>query len=171
MSDDTKQADDSKKKKSSKSKLFSSLLKNKIVLAVLAVGLLLILAGGYLYIRAALHSHETKEQHSAAINSPTHVVTLGIPPLISNLDSPDGQPVYAKITARVDLMGIPNEAAVQNRLPEIQNILQIYLHETRPQDMRGNGIYRLREAILRRLRADLAPLRVTNFYIVEFLLQ
>lgn len=98
-------------------------------------------------------------------------ILLGIPPIVSNLDNGDGRPVYVKLTAKVEISGARDETALQTTIPEIQDIFQTYLHETRPEDIRGNGIYRLREAILRRLRAELAPLEVTNLYLVEFLVQ
>ncbi|GAA4486213.1 hypothetical protein GCM10023157_32240 [Gluconacetobacter asukensis] len=98
-------------------------------------------------------------------------IILGIPPIVSNLDNGDGRPVYVKLTAKVEISGARDEASLQNMIPHVQDIFQTYLHETRPQDIRGDGIYRLREAIMRRLRAELLPLQVTNLYLVEFLIQ
>jgi flagellar protein FliL len=109
-----------------------------------------------------------KEMADAVLHPP---IILGIPPIISNLDNGDGRPVYVKITAKVEISGASDEASLQDKIPEIEDIFQTYLHETRPQDIRGNGIYRLREAIMRRLRVDMAPLVVTNVYLVEFLVQ
>ncbi|MBO1324639.1 flagellar basal body-associated FliL family protein [Acetobacter sp. TBRC 12305] len=112
-------------------------------------------------------SKQTKEAGSM-LHPP---IILGIPTLVSNLDSGDGRTVYVKLTAKVEIVGAKDATALQDTVPVIQDIFQTYLHETRPQDIRGNGIYRLREAILRRLQAELAPLQVTNLYLVEFLVQ
>lgn len=98
-------------------------------------------------------------------------IILGIPSIVSNLDNGDGRPVYVKLTAKVEISGARDEASLQNMIPRVQDIFQTYLHETRPQDIRGDGIYRLREAMIRRLRAELTPLQVTNLYLVEFLIQ
>ncbi|MCT6855387.1 MAG: hypothetical protein M3Z59_03140 [Bombella apis] len=45
------------------------------------------------------------------------------------------------------------------------------MHESRPQDLHGSGFYRLREALLRRLRVAFAPVNVSNVYITELLTQ
>lgn len=96
---------------------------------------------------------------------------LGIPAATANLDNGNGKTIYVKMTARVEIEGAPDLASLQGRVPEIQDIFQTYLHETRPQDLHGSGFYRLREALLRRLRAALAPLQVTNIYVIELLTQ
>lgn len=96
---------------------------------------------------------------------------LGIPAATANLDTGNGRTIYVKMTARVEIEGAKDATSLQGRVPEIQDIFQTYLHETRPEDLHGSGFYRLREALLRRLRADLAPLKVSNIYITELLTQ
>ncbi|QEO16882.1 flagellar basal body-associated FliL family protein [Acetobacter vaccinii] len=151
--------------------------KSKLKLIIVAAVVLLLLVGGgvFAWQKGLFSSHKagsvaSKDGKSVASNMHTSIM-LGIPTIVSNLDSGDGRPVYVKITAKVEIADAVNEASLQNRIPEIQDIFQTYLHETRPQDIRGDGIYRLREAVLRRLRATLAPLQVTNVYLVEFLVQ
>ena len=116
-------------------------------------------------------SHDVSKQTKEAGSMLHPPIILGIPTLVSNLDSGDGRTVYVKLTAKVEIIGAKDAASLQDTIPVIQDIFQTYLHETRPQDIRGNGIYRLREAILRRLQAELAPLQVSNLYLVEFLVQ
>ncbi|CAP55646.1 flagellar basal body-associated FliL family protein [Gluconacetobacter diazotrophicus] len=149
--------------------------KRKLIIAAAGgIAALLLVAGGVKWERGGVAQKVEKDVASreSAADSVLHPpIILGIPPIISNLDSGDGRPVYVKITAKVEISGASDEASLQDRIPEIQDVFQTYLHETRPQDIRGNGIYRLREAIMRRLRVDMAPLKVTNLYLVDFLVQ
>ncbi|MCH4142824.1 flagellar basal body-associated FliL family protein [Acetobacter peroxydans] len=147
--------------------------KKLIIIGAVVIGLLLLAGGGFWAKDRFFKSvGSTMASDSKAAQDALHPpIILGIPSLVSNLDSGDGRPVYVKLTAKVEVVGAPNEAALQNIVPQIQDIFQTYLHETRPQDLRGNGIYRLHEAIMRRLRVELAPLEVRNLYFVEFLVQ
>lgn len=142
---------------------------------LLFVGLaVLVLAGGggTLFMEKGRLFHSVKSQVATRTDQILHPpIVLGIPPIVSNLDNGDGRPVYVKLTAKVEISGAQDEAALQNMIPHVQDIFQTYLHETRPQDIRGDGIYRLREAMMHRLRAELRPLEVTNLYLVEFLIQ
>ncbi len=134
--------------------------------------LLLTVGGGAVFLEKGhlLHSVQSGvADHATQMLHPP--VILGIPSIVSNLDNGDGRPVYVKLTAKVEISGARDEASLQNMIPRVQDIFQTYLHETRPQDIRGDGIYRLREAMIRRLRAELTPLQVTNLYLVEFLIQ
>lgn len=146
----------------------------KKLLIIVAAALMLLAGGGFVawkkssLFQTTVKSHLDTKGKFSALNTP---ILLGIPTIISNLDSGDGHPVYVKLTAKVEVLGASNEASLQDKVPEIQDMFQTYLHETRAQDIRGNGIYRLREAMLRRLRANMAPLQVTNLYLVEFLVQ
>ncbi|MBA5725912.1 flagellar basal body-associated FliL family protein [Bombella favorum] len=101
----------------------------------------------------------------------SHRLLLSVPSATANLDNGAGRTVYVKMTASVEVEGAETLAALQGRIPEVQDIFQTYLHESRPQDLHGSGFYRLREALLRRLRVAFAPLNVTNIYITELLTQ
>ena len=148
--------------------------KKKLVIIGVVVVVLLLLVGGGFWAKDRFFKSvgSTMASNSKMAQDALHPpIILGIPTIVSNLDSGDGRPVYVKLTAKVEVVGAPNEAALQNIVPQIQDIFQTYLHETRPQDIRGNGIYRLHESIMRRLRVELAPLEVRNLYFVEFLVQ
>ncbi|RUT26207.1 flagellar basal body-associated protein FliL [Asaia sp. W19] len=145
--------------------------RKRLILIVSSLVLLLTIGGaGYFAIHKGwLFSH--KDSADPAGQAPTQTTILAVPSIISSLDNGEGRPVYVKMTARVEIAGVQNEASLRRYIPQIQDIFQTYLHETRPQEIRGNGVYRLRETLLRRLRIEIAPLNITNFYITEFLIQ
>ncbi|CDG40556.1 MULTISPECIES: flagellar basal body-associated FliL family protein [Asaia] len=145
--------------------------KKRLILVAASLILLTLIAGtGYLAIHKGWFS-STKQTAEAADPSTAQSTILAVPSIISSLDNGENRPVYVKMTTRVEIAGIQNEASLRRYIPQIQDIFQTYLHETRPQEIRGNGVYRLRETLLRRLRIEIAPLKITNFYITEFLIQ
>ncbi|NVN05714.1 flagellar basal body-associated FliL family protein [Asaia spathodeae] len=141
-----------------------------IIAAILAIGLL----GGSTYLgiqKGWIFGQNKSASSTTASTAPQRTTFLTIPAVISSLDNGDSRPVYVKMATKLEIEGKESEASLKRFIPEIQDIFQTYLHETRPQEIRGNGIYRLRETLLRRLRVQVAPLKVTNFYITEFLIQ
>lgn len=150
---------------------------SKKMLAILA-GALVLLGGGAgaawkMHLLPFLGDKASSEANHARGDSGGNLprIVLPIPAATANLDNGDGRTVYVKMTASVEAEGIKNDTALKEKMPEIQDIFQTYLHESRPQDLHGSGFYRLREALLRRLRVALAPLTVSNLYITELLTQ
>ncbi|NHO31629.1 flagellar basal body-associated FliL family protein [Acetobacter fallax] len=130
------------------------------VVAVLALG-----GGGWFYWQ---HSAKAVKPKTEAVQQEPFLVD--IPTIISNLDSASGRPVFVKITAKIQAVGAyPSQ--VQAHIPEIQDIFQTYLHESTQADLSGNGIYRLREALLDRIAVQLAPIEVRDLLFTEFLIQ
>jgi flagellar FliL protein len=57
-------------------------------------------------------------------------------------------------------------------MPRIVDNFQIYLRELRVDDLRGSGgIYRLREELLARVNAAVAPVKVNDVLFKEMLVQ
>jgi len=57
-------------------------------------------------------------------------------------------------------------------LPRIVDNVQVYLRELRAEDLKGSaGTYRLREELLKRINATVAPLRIDDVLFLEILLQ
>lgn len=143
------------------------------------IGLSLLLCLGCLGVfleRGKLFSHGPhaggEASESAPVDEKTVMIEVGS--LISNLSSGGGggdeRSVYVKTTVNVEVAA-SCEAVVNAKRAVIEDILQSDLHETRREDIGGDGLYRLREAILRRLRVAFAPCDVRNVYFVDFLIQ
>jgi flagellar FliL protein len=61
---------------------------------------------------------------------------------------------------------------VKQEMPRLQDMLQTYLREMRPEELRGSaGIYRLREELLGRANVVLAPVRVNDVLFTQLLIQ
>lgn len=142
--------------------------KPKLLILMAAVAVLLLGGGGAF----AWHHFHQSASHSkvpaADIIQPMNIV---IPTIMSNLDSGDGRPRYVRVSARLQLADGRDAEKVLPLMPEIQNAFQSYLHETRPDELSGSGIYRLREALLTQIANIVAPIRVRDLFFVELLVQ
>ncbi|MDF7673479.1 flagellar basal body-associated FliL family protein [Acetobacteraceae bacterium ESL0709] len=149
---------------------------NKKMLLIIGAALLILLGGigffvwkeGYF---SGVNGKASQEQQEKIKNLLASHFLLGIPAVTANLDSGNGTTTYVKMAANIEIQGHQDSATLQGVIPQVQDIFQTYLHETRPEELHGSGFYRLKEALLRRLRITLSPLNVTNIYITELLTQ
>jgi flagellar FliL protein len=57
-------------------------------------------------------------------------------------------------------------------MPRVQDVIQTYLREMRPDELRGSaGVYRLREELLVRANAAVAPARISDILFTQMLIQ
>lgn len=174
-----------------KSGLFSG--KKKLVLIVVAV---LLLAGGGVaaaHFAGLLggsgetehsadsaagggHGNDAGEGHDpsggeghAAAGEPTF---FELPEFVVNLTTPGRRTTFFKLRAKVELASADGISQLEARMPRIVDHFQVYLRELRPEDLDGSaGTYRLREELLKRLRIDLAPVKVNDILFIQMLVQ
>ena len=107
--------------------------------------------------------------HAAAAEQP---VLGDLPDIVSNLDTGGHRASFIKLHAKLKVARAADAAAVQSDLPQILDIFQTYLRSTRPDELRGGeGMYRLREALMNRIDADVAPVQVMDLFFTELLVQ
>lgn len=140
--------------------------KKKLVPVIGAVVAVAALGGGGWYYK----QHSAKQAKTVASPVKQEPFLIDIPTVISNLDNASGRPVFVKITAQLQVAGTTQDKVLA-QIPQIQNIFQTYLHESTRADLSGNGIYRLREALLDRIAVQLAPIDVRDLLFTEFLIQ
>ena len=120
-----------------------------IVGAVVAAAAL----GGGLWFSGVLSApHKPKPVETASSSQPIFIET---PELVTNLDAGPHRLSFVKVQCKIEV-GHPADAAkLTSAMPRIVDMIQTYLRETRPEELRSDtGTYRLREALL--LRASLA---------------
>lgn len=102
---------------------------------------------------------------------PDGVVFYTLPDLITNIQTTDGRPNLLKLKVTFEL-GAEEDADVLNEeMPRLQDILQTFLRELRPDDLTGSqGGYRLKQEIQRRVNLVIAPSKV-NAVLIEEMLQ
>ena len=82
------------------------------------------------------------------------------------------QAAYVKLAARVEVPKPEDVEKVRAALPRLQDMMQTYLREMRPEELRGSaGTYRLREELLVRANAAVAPAKVSDVLFTQMLVQ
>jgi flagellar FliL protein len=149
--------------------------KKKLIMIVGgAVGFLLV-AGAGLYFTGMLDSLLGKKHETAAAEAPPPkpLVFFDLPDFLVNLNSGGAKKAsFLKLSVSLELEKQEDTARLQAVMPRIVDNFQIYLRELRIDDLRGSGgIYRLREELLARVNAAVAPVKVNDVLFKEMLVQ
>ncbi len=156
------------------------LLGNKKLLLIAAGGLLLLLIGIGAGLYFFVFSGSGDDQPLVATNSsapqipatPPQVAYYNVPDLIVNIQSPDGSPVYLKLSLVLELFNAEEKPGIQALMPRIVDQFQGYLRELRPDDLKGSaGVMRIKEELLRRTNVAAAPYRVRDVLLKEMIIQ
>ncbi|MGE0254103.1 MAG: flagellar basal body-associated FliL family protein [Alphaproteobacteria bacterium] len=79
---------------------------------------------------------------------------------------------FLKIVVALELPHKDDTPKIDAAMPRVIDNFQVYLRELRIEDLRGSaGIYRLREELLLRVNAAVAPARITDVLFKEMLVQ
>jgi len=103
---------------------------------------------------------------------PDGVTFLTLPDIIVNIQSADGRPTFLKLTLTLEMHSADLAHHLQAESPRMNDMLQTFLRELRPEDLAGSaGSYQLRQEILRRVNLVAAPEEVDAVLIEEMLIQ
>jgi flagellar protein FliL len=145
--------------------------KGKLVMIAGAVVVLLLVAGAGLYFTGIVGGSSHKEAPVEA--PPKPLVFFDLPDFLVNLNSGGAKKAnFLKLTVSLELEKQEDTAKLQAVMPRVIDNFQVYLRELRVEDLRGSGgIYRLREELLARVNAAVAPIKVTDVLFKEMLVQ
>lgn len=148
----------------------------KMKLILIAVPVLLIGAGAGLWFTGILPNllgMKKEDPEAAAIAAkPKPPTFVDLPELIANLNSNPGRPAYVKIIARLEIPKQEDVEKVRAIMPRLQDMMQTYLREMRPDELRGSaGTYRLREELIGRANVAAAPAKVSDVLFSQMLIQ
>ena len=144
--------------------------KRPVVMIGAAVVAVLVAAGLWFSgIVGHLAGHSGTARSMAASEQP---VLVDLPDIVSNLDTGSHRASFIKLHAKLKIAHAADSIVVQSNLPQILDIFQTYLRSTRPDELRGGeGMYRLREALMNRIDASIAPVQVMDLFFTELLVQ
>ncbi len=139
------------------------------LIGMIAAGVLVVGGGGfagYKFFSKPTHKAPVKEEAKAA-------VFVDLPDVLVNLsNSGSDRTQYLKVKITLEL---PNQGLVDKikpLMPRVMDAFQTYLRELRPTDLDGSaGLYRLKEALTRRVNAAVAPSRITAVLFKEIVVQ
>jgi flagellar FliL protein len=141
--------------------------RSKLLLFGAPAALLVVLGGGLWFsgvLSGLLGGH--KPLHA------TGPVFVKVPEIVANLNVPAGQDSYAKLEATLELSPTASAAQVMRDMPRIIDVFQTYLRAMDPAELRGaSGTYRLREALINRVRIAAAPNKIRNVLFEELIVQ
>ncbi|MDP1737598.1 MAG: flagellar basal body-associated FliL family protein [Caulobacter sp.] len=102
---------------------------------------------------------------------PDGVVFYTLPDMVVNIQTTDGKPTYLKLKLTFELPDEHMAEVLNPNMPRLQDMLQTFLRELRPEDLQGSqGSYQLRMEILRRVNLLAAPNKVNAVLIEEMLI-
>ncbi len=144
-------------------------------LILVAIPTVLLLAGGGLWFSGMLPRVLGKEKPAATeaqaekAGTPTYV---DVPEMVANLNTGTKKASYVKMTVRIEVSGPSDADKVRIAMPRVQDVIQTYLREMRPDEFRGSaGVYRLREELLVRANAAVSPARISDILFTQMLIQ
>ena len=114
------------------------------------------------------------DKHEAVVDKVEKKATVffDVPELLVNLNTTGTRVAFLKITVSLELEKPEDVARIKEVMPRILDNFQVYLRELRLDDLRGSaGIYRLREELLARVNAAVAPVKVRDILFKEMLVQ
>ncbi len=145
----------------------------KARLILIAAPVVLLLAGAGLWFSGVLPHLLGIDKHvehaEESVRPPGYV---DMPEMIANLNSTSHKPGYVKLTVRIEVPKPEDAERVKAAMPRLQDLMQTYLREMRPEELRGSaGTYRLREELLVRANAAVAPVKISDILFTQMLVQ
>jgi flagellar FliL protein len=145
--------------------------KKLIIIAGAAVGLLIVVGAG-LYFTGILNRLTGHRDVAVEAPPPKPLIFFDLPDFLVNLNNAGKKASFLKLSISLELEKQEDVPKLQAVLPRIVDNFQIYLRELRVEDLRGSGgIYRLREELLSRVNAAVAPVKVADVLFKEMLVQ
>jgi flagellar protein FliL len=147
--------------------------KKKLLIYAAGGIIFLLLAGAGLYFTGMLDRFMGHAETAAEAVPAKPPVFFDLPDFLVNLNSAGGKKSnFLKLSVSLQLENAEDTARIGAMMPRIVDNFQIYLRELRVEDLRGSdGIYRLREELLARVNAAVAPVKVKEVLFKEMLVQ
>jgi flagellar FliL protein len=147
--------------------------RKKLLLLIGGGLLLLLISGAVLYFTGVVDKvigHKEPEKVAEKVAPPA--VFFDLPDLLVNLNTTGRKASFLKLSVSLELEHADDLPRLQAVMPRIIDNFQVYLRELRVEDLRGSGgIYRLREELLARVNAAVAPIKVRDVLFKEMLVQ
>jgi flagellar protein FliL len=95
-----------------------------------------------------------------------------LPEFVANLNPGSNTPSFIKMAVTLEAENVAIITRIQEKQPKIQDVINTYLRELRPSDLKGSaGVHRLREELTLRVNKILYPDKINNILFKELLIQ
>lgn len=146
----------------------------KKLLILLPVALLLLGGGGWFALSylGLFDSAGEVAMSDDAPPPPKPAYYHELPEMVVNLSSKETRSHYLKMKIALEVSDASVAAAMQPNLPRVLDLFQVYLRQLRAEDLEGSqGIYRLKEELLKRINMAVHPSRVNRILFKEIIVQ
>jgi flagellar protein FliL len=147
--------------------------RKKLIIFIAAPVLALLLIGAGLYFTGMLSRFMGGAKAEAQEEKvPKESVFFDLPDILVNLNGSGKKASFLKMSVSLELDSAADLPKLQAVLPRIIDNFQVYLRELRVEDLKGSGgMYRLREELLLRVNAAVAPAKINDVLFKEMLVQ
>ena len=141
-----------------------------LILLVVVGGTAAVYFTGMLDPLLAMISGDEAEQDEGGPE--TDVIFYEVPEILVNLNTGARKPTFLKIRISLEVEKESDIERIERMMPRIIDNFQVYLRELRVEDLKGSaGMYRLREEMLIRVSAAVAPAKINDVLFKEMLVQ
>jgi flagellar protein FliL len=116
---------------------------------------------------------EGKEGEGAGAlrEGPDGVYFYTLPTFSVNMQADDGRPTFMKLEVIFEIRDEAIAEEIDEQMPRVQDTLQTFLRELRPEDLSGSaGTFRLRQELARRINLMIAPSKVDGVLLGDMLI-
>jgi flagellar FliL protein len=116
--------------------------------------------------------HGEKDGHGGGKDGAPKITYHDLPEFVANLNPGSATPSFIKMAVTIEAATPEIITKIQEKQPKIQDIINTYLRELRPSDLKGSaGVHRLREELTLRINKILYPDKINNILFKELLIQ
>jgi flagellar protein FliL len=116
--------------------------------------------------------HGEKDSHGSGKDGAPKITYHDLPEFVANLNPGSATPSFIKMAVTIEAATPEIITKIQEKQPKIQDIINTYLRELRPSDLKGSaGVHRLREELTLRINKTLYPDKINNILFKELLIQ
>jgi flagellar FliL protein len=129
-----------------------------------------VVIGGAAFIMISKKRSETPADQQ--MNQKLQMIYRDMDEILVNLNTENRSVSFMKLKVTLEIEGKGNLDVVNQMMPRITDVFQVYLREMRPQDLQGSvGLYRLREELLLRVNKIIYPAKINDILFNEVLVQ
>jgi flagellar protein FliL len=142
-----------------------------ILIAAGALGLLIAIAAGT-YFSGLLDGDIEAKQAEDVSAQPESVAFYVLPEILVSINAGERRSIFLKVKMSLEIADEGDKPRIDRMLPRIIDHCHVYLRELRPEELQGSaGSARLREELLRRISAAVAPVTVRDVLFNELFVQ
>jgi len=103
---------------------------------------------------------------------PAEVVFIELPEMLINLNNPGNQVSFLKLSVSLEVKDPELALRIEELMPRVIDNFQVFLRQLRVEDLTGaGGTFRIKEELLARVNAAVAPARIEDVLFREILVQ